>query len=330
MDRQILFLRQGSSQFVVTTGEPGNFAPQGEKQYAKELSDKGKRRAQRMGVWIAQKAWQPDFILCSPSPVAQVTAEKTAKAMGLGSRRIVSSLPLKKLSPADWNNLLVKIPSQKQCVMMVAGKSVGESLFNHLISSDLAQDITMKPASLAVFSCSSSWQKITAHSLQLREIKHAKGLPKGFPFPDINGREQRIRPAYYYQQSSVIPYRIEQGKVEILLVSSSKKKHWVVPKGIHEPGLTATASAEKEAYEEAGVEGLVDNEPIGHYEYEKWEGVCQVVVFPMQVQRVINESDWEEAHRGRLWAAPDVAARLVRQTALALFILGLAKQVRPL
>ena len=113
--------------------------------------------------------------------------------------------------------------------------------------------------------------------------------------------EMRDRPAYYYNQSSVIPYRIKDGKPEILLVRSSKQKHWVVPKGISEPWLTLQASAAKEALEEAGVEGEVGSESLGSYKYDKWGAECSVQVYPMQANKLIPEDEWEERHRGREW-----------------------------
>ena len=134
-----------------------------------------------------------------------------------------------------------------------------------------------------------------ADSALLESITRPVNLPKKFPFPDPDGSEQRDRPAYYYTQSSVIPYRVHNGRVEILVIASSKKKHLVVPKGIKDPGLTPQASAAKEAWEEAGVEGEVATEPLGEYRYEKWGGICTVTVYPMKVTRMVPEDEREES-----------------------------------
>ena len=56
-----------------------------------------------------------------------------------------------------------------------------------------------------------------------------------------------------FSQSAVIPYRISKKGLEILLITSLKKKNWIVPKGYIEFNLTPFESAKKEAYEEAGV-----------------------------------------------------------------------------
>jgi len=113
----------------------------------------------------------------------------------------------------------------------------------------------------------------------------------------------------YIEQSGVIPYRLEQGKIEILLVSSRKKKRWVIPKGIVEPDLTPQDSAAKEALEEGGILGEVLPESVGNYTYEKWGGVCRVVVFLLKVTSL--EANWLEDYRERQWfSLPEARKRL--------------------
>ncbi len=94
----------------------------------------------------------------------------------------------------------------------------------------------------------------------------------------MNGRNEVIL------QSGVVPYRITNGKIEILLVTSSSGKHWVIPKGWITPWLTSADSAAKEAWEEAGVKGNVIEPAIGFYKTRKWGYLCQVEVFPMLVE----------------------------------------------
>jgi 8-oxo-dGTP pyrophosphatase MutT (NUDIX family) len=59
----------------------------------------------------------------------------------------------------------------------------------------------------------------------------------------------------YFDQSGVIPYRKKEWKVEVLLVTSIKKKKWIIPKGFIEYNMSPFQSAKKEAFEEAGVRG---------------------------------------------------------------------------
>jgi 8-oxo-dGTP pyrophosphatase MutT (NUDIX family) len=100
--------------------------------------------------------------------------------------------------------------------------------------------------------------------------------------------------ADYVLQAGVIAVRA--GK--ICLVTSSNGKRWVIPKGLIEPGQTAGETALQEAWEEAGLTGVLQSEPLGSYVYEKWCGLCHVTVFLMQVS--------EEAE---LWPERDLRRR---------------------
>jgi phosphohistidine phosphatase len=171
------------------------------------------------------------------------------------------------------------------------------------------------------------WQLLIAGCARLESITRPANLPDGFPFPAPDGPERRKRPAYYYNQSSVIPYRLRDGKPEILLIGSSQQKHWVVPKGIHEPGLTAQESAAREALEEAGIEGTVSASALGSYDYKKWGASCRVDVYAMEVTRILPEEEWEERHRRREWVTPEAAAQRLRREMLAPLVHALATRL---
>ena len=128
----------------------------------------------------------------------------------------------------------------------------------------------------------------------------------------------RTKPDYFYIQSGVIPFRMDGGEMQVLLITSSSGKRWVIPKGIIEPGLSAWASAAKEALEEAGVEGLVYPTPMGTYERQKWGGTCTVELFLMEVDAI--RETWPEAFRQRRWVSVDEAVALVEEEALKHFL----------
>ena len=128
-------------------------------------------------------------------------------------------------------------------------------------------------------------------------------------------------PPWFFRQSAVVPYRTGPGGLEVLLITSRGGKRWIIPKGVIDPGETARSSAAREAEEEAGVYGTVHPEPCGHYRYDKWGGTCDVEVFPMRVEAVLEE--WPESFRQRRWCTLDAAAELVSDPAVAKIILGL-------
>lgn len=113
-------------------------------------------------------------------------------------------------------------------------------------------------------------------------------------------------PEYFYRQSGAIPYRVKDGKLQIMLITSTRKKKWIIPKGVIEPYMSPQESAAQEAYEEAGIFGRVWDEPVGRYETDKWGDTCNVTVFPMLVTKVYK--DWpEEDQRKRKWMSADEA-----------------------
>ncbi len=127
-----------------------------------------------------------------------------------------------------------------------------------------------------------------------------------------------MKPAHYYVQSAVAPFRLLGGRaeeeLELLLITSRKKKRWVLPKGVCEPGMTAQDSAAKEALEEAGIEGPVLEEALGTYRYRKWGGVCTVEVFAMRVD--LEHEEWEESFRDREWLSLAAAIERIEEPGL--------------
>lgn len=122
-------------------------------------------------------------------------------------------------------------------------------------------------------------------------------------------------PEKVFEQAAAIPYRRVAGGIELLLITSLKKRRWIVPKGLVEADLTAEESAALEAYEEAGVRGRITSPVVGSYEYQKWGGTCRVSVFTLEVQEVLDR--WpERSARKRKWVSPRKAEKLVEPDAL--------------
>lgn len=89
-------------------------------------------------------------------------------------------------------------------------------------------------------------------------------------------------------QAGVVP--IYRG--EICLVTSSRTRQWIVPKGQIDKGMTAIEAAKVEAWEEAGVKGKVLEDVVGTYEYQKWERQIVVELYLQDVSSVAEK--WPE------------------------------------
>lgn len=118
------------------------------------------------------------------------------------------------------------------------------------------------------------------------------------------------KPIWFYNQSGAIPYRINNDELEVLLITTRGRKHWIVPKGVIEQNLSAQDSAAQEAYEEAGVKGQIEDKKMGEYKYQKWGGTCTVTVFPLEVEEVLDI--WPESKvRLRKWVSIDEAIEML-------------------
>jgi 8-oxo-dGTP pyrophosphatase MutT (NUDIX family) len=134
-------------------------------------------------------------------------------------------------------------------------------------------------------------------------------------------------PVHFYRQSGVIAYRLVASRLEVLLITT-RKGHWTIPKGVVEPELSPAQSAAQEAFEEAGVRGRVSDRSIGRFEYPKWGGVCRVEVFLMEVRE--EAAHWpEEKFRRRAWLDIPTAAARIRFARLAALIRQAARALAP-
>lgn len=120
-------------------------------------------------------------------------------------------------------------------------------------------------------------------------------------------------------QASAIPFRRVDGRLEVCLITSLKKKRWMFPKGIIDPGETYVETALKESHEEAGLRGRIVGEPLGTYEYFKWETTLEVTVVLMEVLH--SDVEWPESEsRQRRWLPPDEAMGILAKEDLRRFL----------
>lgn len=131
------------------------------------------------------------------------------------------------------------------------------------------------------------------------------------------------------RQVGVLPYRVVDGAVECMLITSRTSRRWIVPKGHIEPGLTPRETARFEAFEEAGLTGAIGRRSIGSYVYTKRDDkggdICRVRVYPMEV---VHEADVfpESKQRDRAWYGPEEAEQAVDQKELGKLIRKFAER----
>jgi 8-oxo-dGTP pyrophosphatase MutT (NUDIX family) len=131
------------------------------------------------------------------------------------------------------------------------------------------------------------------------------------------------------QQVAALPWRQGEAGVEILLVTTRTTKRWVVPKGWTMDGKADHEAAAIEAFEEAGVKGEINANPVGHYGYVKvlQSGKARhlkVRVFALEVTESLDI--WpERADRQRQWVSPQQAMAIAGEPELIPVILKFAE-----
>jgi 8-oxo-dGTP pyrophosphatase MutT (NUDIX family) len=119
-------------------------------------------------------------------------------------------------------------------------------------------------------------------------------------------------------QAAALCLRIVDGKPQILLVSNKAGTRWGIPKGHIEPGETSYQAACREAFEEAGVLGVVSHTSIGHYRYSKSNETRRrkVTVHVLRVETCLDAFP-EATLRASRWLSPVEAAGLIGYEELA-------------
>lgn len=117
-------------------------------------------------------------------------------------------------------------------------------------------------------------------------------------------------------QYAALPWRLDGGRAEYLLVTSRRRRRWIFPKGSARPDEPAAAAALREAAEEAGIEGRPAPEPLGHYAASKLgeAGVrpLRVELWPVEITG-LADSYPEEHLRERRLVGIEEARRLIAQ-----------------
>ena len=117
---------------------------------------------------------------------------------------------------------------------------------------------------------------------------------------------------------------LETPILEILLVTSLRTRRWILPKGWPMRAMSSGEAAAMEALEEAGVGGVVSEEPIGRYHYLKEKRgravPCMVDVYGVEVRHTLV--NWpEKGKRDIAWLPAGEAAERLGEPELRHLIL---------
>ncbi|MHC4947007.1 MAG: NUDIX hydrolase [Planctomycetota bacterium] len=111
------------------------------------------------------------------------------------------------------------------------------------------------------------------------------------------------------RQAGAVPYRRTSGRIEVALITNRTGERWLIPKGHLEPGLSAPESAAREAFEEAGLLGVIGVARLGRFQYVKRGLTWAVDLYPLRVTTEMRS--WPEQQRRRGWFTLGGAAKRV-------------------
>ena len=99
----------------------------------------------------------------------------------------------------------------------------------------------------------------------------------------------------------------DDGKV--VLVTTRDGDYWILPKGNTEKGRSDRAMARQEAYEEAGIEGVMKRD---YLEFRTLGKVKKLRIYPMKVKKLLKNYP-ERKERERVAVSFDMAERMVEK-----------------
>lgn len=122
-------------------------------------------------------------------------------------------------------------------------------------------------------------------------------------------------------QVAALCWRRSRKGLRVLLITSRDTGRWIIPKGWPMRHRTEAQAAAREAFEEAGLRGPIEERSIGYYTYTKKFGhgqsaACVVRLYPMEVHEMLKQYP-ETGQRRVKWFSPGGAARRVAEPELA-------------
>ncbi|KAL6890220.1 hypothetical protein ACP4OV_008983 [Aristida adscensionis] len=144
------------------------------------------------------------------------------------------------------------------------------------------------------------------------------------------GRQRQRYEGSYRLVSGCIPYMLTEddgenscqdvlGKLQVLMISTPKRSDLIFPKGGWEDDESIDEAACREAFEEAGVKGILSATPLGEWIFKSKskqnscgiQGACKGFIFALQVTELL-ESWPEQVTHGRRWVPIEEAYGISR------------------
>ena len=128
------------------------------------------------------------------------------------------------------------------------------------------------------------------------------------------------------REIGALPYRFRKKQLEIVLITTRRRKRWIFPKGQIEKRLTSLKVAELEAFEEAGIVGRIEKGDDREFAVRRGSRKVRLKVFPMKCDKLLD--DWPEAkERQRIVIRIDEALKMIKGKSLRKCVKRLLRDV---
>ncbi len=169
MSRELWLLRHGKSDRNLAMDD-----------FDRPLKKRGKRAAQRMGVWLEQQRLLPDWIVSSPAKRALATAKIVHKAIAVEGLVITQDKRLYQEGFERLKTVLAECPLEARRVLLVGHNPELEDLLISLVGATNLPDTDklLPTAALARLIMPDDWTHLEAGCAKLLSITSAKSLPE--------------------------------------------------------------------------------------------------------------------------------------------------------
>jgi phosphohistidine phosphatase len=165
--RELLLLRHGKSDWSQVSSD-----------FQRPLKGRGRRAAERMGLWIVEQQLIPDQILSSPAVRALSTARMVSRSSSFDSVEIRQDQRIYEANLSDLLKVLADLEPAAQRVMLVGHNPGLEDLLIYLAANQPPpSDKLMPTAALAILHMPADWSTLASHCAKLVSITRPNDLP---------------------------------------------------------------------------------------------------------------------------------------------------------
>lgn len=169
MSRQLILMRHAKSAWDSLASSD----------YERTLTERGLLDAARMGQWLKENGFIPDYVLSSPALRAWQTTESVSHALGLESHQVLYDKSVYLAGRDSLLKMLDKIPADKKTVLLVGHNPGLDQLLIYLAANKLNFTDTGKlltTASAAILSMPQDWNNLSVHAANLLQLMRPKQL----------------------------------------------------------------------------------------------------------------------------------------------------------